>query len=309
LKICILYGGSSNERAVSLASLEMIFKNLSKEKYDIELVELPGDRSADWAKRLVNNPPDMVLSALHGGSGENGSVQGLLECLNIPYIGSKVLSSALCMDKQMAKIVMEAAHIPCAEGVFIRSHEDFNRIDSFISNCGLPVVVKPNNGGSSIGIKIAQTQAEIMDACHNIFNMGDSVLMEKYYHGMEVTCALIERNGQVDILGILDIVPGNQFYDYEAKYQDESTYIGLSELPTFIQNMIEEIGRKAFKALGCKGYARLDMIVYNEQVMVIEMNTLPGLTAHSLIPKAAMHLDGGFAGLLDMLIYEEMSGK
>jgi len=306
IKLCILYGGKSNEREVSISSMEWVLENISKDKYILETIDIPADGSCGWAKKIAENPPDVVLSALHGGNGENGAVQGFLECLNIPFVGSGVLSSALCMNKHMSKIIMEKVCIPCAEGRLIKSEADFACLEGLLAEYGLPVIIKPNNGGSSVGVVIAEDIESVKKACAGIFETGDHALVEKYYQGREVTCGIVDKGGKPEVLGVLDIIPATKFYDYDAKYVDENTYIGLSDLPGFVQNMIEEISKKAFIALDCRGYARLDMIVYNEQIAVIEMNTLPGLTAHSLIPKAAEHLSGGFSGFLDELISQAM---
>ena len=159
IKLGVLVGGTSIEREVSKKSCENLLANLDENKYDITVYHLPADGNTEWAKNIISNPPQIVLSALHGGNGENGSIQGFLHCLNIPYIGSKVLSSAICMNKAMAKTVMKANHIQVPDHVFVMRGVDFSQYEESIKLMGFPLIVKPNRGGSSIGVTVASNMA------------------------------------------------------------------------------------------------------------------------------------------------------
>lgn len=306
IKVCILAGGSSYEREVSLSSAEEIYSNLDRNKYTPEILEIPKEASTIWIKKLLESPPDIVLSALHGGLGEDGSVQGLMECMGIKYVGSKVLSSALCLDKHISKIIMRANHIPVLDDVLIKNSNDLNILKDLINDMGYPLVVKPNIGGSSVGISIVKSFSELEKAVNEVFLLNDYALIEKFVSGTEVTCGIIENEKGLQVLPVLDIKTARNFYDYNAKYKDDDTSISFSSLPKFLQAMIHEISKKVFILLNCRGYGRVDMIVHEEQIIVLEMNTLPGLTSHSLIPKAASMEMGGFSKFLDGLIEFEM---
>lgn len=302
MRLCILSGGNSYEREVSISSAKEIYKNLDKSKYNIEIIEIPKDGSLKWIEKLLFSPPDLVLIALHGGMGEGGQVQGLLECMNIPYIGSGVLSSALCLNKYMSKMIMRHSRIPVLDDVLIKNERDFIIYEDIINDMGYPLVVKPNLGGSSVCISIVKNQTELRAAAEKIFKLDDFALVEKYIKGNEVTCGILETPEGLSILPVLDIKTDRGFYDYDAKYVDDGTVISFSSLPEFQKSMICEISKKVFKILNCKGYGRVDMIVYQEQIIVLEMNTLPGLTSHSLIPKAASTENNSFSDFLDHII-------
>ncbi|MCL2591852.1 MAG: D-alanine--D-alanine ligase [Defluviitaleaceae bacterium] len=307
LKVCVLMGGSSTEREVSLISANEIIKNLNKSKYDIYDIDIPKDGSTDWIKKLLDNPPDMVLSALHGGMGENGAVQGLLDCMRIPYIGSRVMSSAICLNKHISKIIMKSFNIPVALDILIKNIDELFLNEEFIKNeMGFPLIVKPNSGGSSIGISMAYDFLNLTKSVEAVLGMNDFVLIEKYIYGQEVICSMVEGENGLSVLPVIEIRSPDMFSDYNEKYFTEDRNAEFSNLPDFLKTMIQEIAKKAFLALDCKGYAMVDMVVCEEQITVIEVNTLPGLTGKSLIPKATKYTEGGFSGFLDKLIEFEL---
>lgn len=306
IKVALIDGGNSTEREVSFKTSNEMYKNLDKNKYDVQIITIPNDNTNDWVMELIKSKADIVLSALHGGSGEDGTVQGLLECLNIPYVGTKVLGSALSMDKHLSKQIMQLYNIPVAQDVFIKFNEEFKNYEDDINKLGYPLVVKPNRGGSSIGITIVNTKQELIKAIDLVKQLKDDILIEKYIQGREVTCGLVENKTDIEVLTVLDISANSTFYDYKSKYEDDSTKIVFSTLPKFLQDMIQEIAKKVFIVLKCKGYARVDMIVHQEQVVVLEINTLPGMTSHSLIPKAIEAKGLSYSQFLDTLINFEL---
>lgn len=306
IKVALIDGGDSTEREVSFKTSNEMYKNLDKNKYDVQIITIPNDNTNDWVMDLIKSKSDIVLSALHGGSGEDGTVQGLLECLNIPYVGTKVLGSALSMDKHLSKQIMQLYNIPVAQDVFIKCNEEFKNYEDDINKLGYPLVVKPNKGGSSIGITIVNTKQELIKAIDLVKQLKDDILIEKYIQGREVTCGLVENKTDIEVLTVLDISANSTFYDYKSKYEDDSTKIVFSTLPKFLQDMIQEIAKKVFIILKCKGYARVDMIVHQEQIVVLEINTLPGMTSHSLIPKAIEAKGLSYSQFLDTLINFEL---
>ena len=309
IKLGILAGGSSVEREVSLKSCDNLLNNLNKDKYDIHIYSLPKDDDRKWLNDLVNDRPDVVVSALHGGLGENGSMQGLLHCMGIPYIGSKVLSSALCMDKKEAKTVLSANHIQTAADIYIKRGESIALFVDNIRQIGFPLVVKPNRGGSSIGIEIVNDLAELDSAVNNIVEKyDDDVIAEKLIKGREITCCVFEENNKPQVMAVLEVNKQGEIFDYADKYE-RGVSSALSSMPRFMQDMVKSIAEKTFSLLKCRGYACVDMIVMEEQIYVIEVNTLPGLTANSLIPKACKDYGIGFGEFLDRLIEREIVNK
>ncbi len=309
IKLGILAGGSSVEREVSLKSCENLLNNLNNDKYDIHVYSLPKENDGKWFNDLINDKPDVVVNALHGGLGENGSMQGLLHCMGIPYIGSKVLSSALCMDKKEAKTVLSANHIQTAADIYIKRGESIALFVDDIRQIGFPLIVKPNRGGSSIGIEIVNDLAELDRAVNNIVEKyDDDVIAEKFIKGREITCCVFEENNEPEIMAVLEVNKQGQIFDYADKYE-RGISSALSSMPRFMRDMVKSIAKKTFSLLKCRGYACVDMIVMEEQIYVIEVNTLPGLTENSLIPKACQDYGIGFGEFLDRLIEREVVSK
>jgi D-alanine-D-alanine ligase len=261
---------------------------------------------------MMINRPDVVFSALHGGLGENGSVQGLLQCLNIPYVGSGVLASAVCMDKQISKELLKANHIQVVEHVYIQKFSDIDGYEQAINDLSFPVIIKPNRGGSSIGVAVADNIRDAKAAILNIFNAyNDDVLVEKFIVGREAAVFVIDgKDNELTVTPVLDINKNGSFFDYNDKYTTQNLLSEKSSLPQFMQDMISDIAQKTFRALKCSGYCCVDMIVRDEQIYVIEVNTLPGLTNRSLLPEAIKNMIENqsltFEDFLDKMIDYEL---
>lgn len=312
IKICILMGGSSIERDVSFKSAHKILNNINNgnNNYNVAVIKISEDESNNnWVKELIEFSPNIVLSALHGGRGENGEIQGLLDCLNIPYVGSKVLSSSICINKYLSKVIMKANCIPVAEDVFVKKGESLIQYEEKINQLGYPVIVKPNNGGSSIGISVANSFEEVEKSIFDIEKYNDDILIEKFIKGREVSCGIVQTKDKLEVLPVLDIMVSDKFYDYNSKYIDDISKVDFSTLPDFLQTMIKEIAKKVFNILNCEGYGVVDMIVHEEQIYVLEVNTLPGFTKNSLIPMEIKGIGMSFEQFLDNLIEYELSKK
>lgn len=310
IKLGILMGGSSAEREVSYKSAENIIASLDKDKYEIIKYDIPKEPDTGWISRLIEDKPDAVLSALHGGRGEDGSVQGLLKCIGIPFAGSDVCGCALCMDKALAKIVMEKGHIPVIEGFSIKRGESINAFEERAERTGYPLIVKPDRGGSSLGIRVVNSFDELICGVNAIFEeFSDDALVEKYIEGREVTCGVLRGKEGPEVISVLDINKKRGIFDYEAKYVDKVWSGGISNLPGYMQDMIRGIAKKAFILLECSGYACVDMIISEEQIYVVEVNTLPGMTAQSLIPNGVKALKLDFGSFLDGLIEGALNDK
>lgn len=309
MKIALLMGGDSTEREVSFMSATCMQNALDSAKYDLIPITIEPDDRRSWIRRLMDVNPDMVLSALHGGLGENGAVQGLLECMGIPYVGSKILSSALCMNKTISKYILRTHHIPVVDDLLLPYGTPLSDHIEKIHRLGLPLVVKPNQGGSSVGVYIVRDWDAFEKAVAEASVYGDDLLVEQFITGREITCGILETATGLVTLPVVDIIASDGFYDYEAKYVSDSTQLVSTGLPDMIRDMVYEIAKRTFTALHCGGYARVDMIVRDEQIYVLEANTLPGMTSHSLFPKAASLADMSYSQLLDALIHFEMTNS
>ncbi|MFH1885152.1 MAG: D-alanine--D-alanine ligase [Pseudomonadota bacterium] len=296
----MLCGGTSSERAVSLKSGEKALAALDPSRYDVTRYDPAHD-----LPRLVADAPslDVALLVLHGPRGEDGTVQGLLDLLGVPYQGSGVLGSALAMNKQAAKILYQAAGIPVPSYAALtrKTPPDFDRI---VEDVGLPLVVKPCQGGSSIGMSLVRAADQLPAATALALEQDTEALAEAYVSGTEITCGVL-GNDDLMPLPLVEIVPegGSSFFDYTAKYQvGGATEICPARMDDKITARAQALGVAAHRALFCRGYSRTDMIVSGNDIYVLETNTIPGMAQTSLLPLAAAAAGLPFSALLDRLI-------
>lgn len=293
-RIAVLLGGLSSEREVSLRSGAAVAKALRDRGHTV--VEL--DVGKDIAQRLAQERIDLAFIALHGRYGEDGSIQGLLESLFIPYSGSGVLASAVGMDKGFTKLVFQANGIPTP--AFALFH-DAAAARAASLPFGLPCVVKPSREGSSVGVHLCKTRAEYEQAVDDCSRFAGAILVEQYVKGRECQGAVLDDVG----LGVIEIVPAREFYDYEAKYGKDSgtQYIFPARLEPATYQAVLALCAKAHRALGCAGATRSDAIVTPEgHITLLEVNTLPGMTASSLLPKIAAAAGIDFGSLCERLL-------
>ncbi len=300
LTVALLSGGISSEREVSLNSGDQVFEALDKEKYEI----LRYDPKTDLSQLVADAPRiDVALIILHGPYGEDGTVQGLLDLLNIPYQGSGVLGSSIAMNKLVSKQLYQQAGLPVPPYLVIRKG---NRIDPkiHIQRLGLPLVVKPVKGGSSVGMSIVKSEDTLKNAMDKAFEHDLTVLIETYIDGIELTGGVI-GNHDLEALPIIEIIPNkdHEFFDYEAKYTAGVTQeICPARIDDALTEKAQTYAKMAHTALACKGYSRTDMILKGTDIFVLETNTIPGMTATSLFPQAAAVAGLNFSQLLDKLI-------
>ena len=276
-RVGVLEGGVSGERAVSLMSGQAVAAGLERSGYDV--VEI--DFQLDLDRRLREANVEAVFIALHGRWGEDGTVQGMLEMMALPYTGSSVLASALAMDKVLARIVFEANGLPVPRGFAPPPGEPV----SLPHDWSLPVVVKPVCEGSSLGISIVHEESRFQEAVKTARKCSDEILIEAFVDGMEVTVAVLDG----EVLGALEMEPHNEFYDYSAKYYEGGS---THHIPPRIEaSRLDEalhMGKRAFDAIKCSGAVRADLIVPKEgPTVVLEVNTVPGMTDLSLLPEIA----------------------
>ena len=300
LNVALLSGGISSEREVSIKSGNQVYEALDKAKYDVTRY----DPATDLGKLLADaSGIDVAFIVLHGPYGEDGTVQGLLDLLHIPYQGSGVLGSALAIDKWSSKRLYKEAGLPVPPfEVFVRGR--VYDTEALASQPGFPLVVKPRYGGSSIGTSIVQTLQQLPAAIDMAFEYGPHVILEVYLQGTEITGGVL-GNDDLQLLPIVEVIPesGYTFFDYEAKYREGATReICPAPISQAISERAQSYAAAAHRALCCRGYSRTDMIIHDETVYVLETNTIPGMTPVSLFPLAAKTAGISFGQLLDRLI-------
>ncbi|MDF1563820.1 MAG: D-alanine--D-alanine ligase [Deltaproteobacteria bacterium] len=295
-KVAVLLGGDSSEREVSLNTGEACAAALESLGYTVERV----DAREDLAGQLTRLEPLAVFNALHGRWGEDGCVQGLLECLGLPYTGSGVLASALAMSKVASKRVFHASGLPTAEYQVVLASEiaGFGPEDLELP---LPCVVKPDCEGSSVGITIVKSEGELAAALEAAAAFPGDLLIERFVAGREISVAVLDG----EALGTVEIRPAREWYDYTAKYDKQSgtQYLVPAPLSEEVAQAVHGFARRAHVALGCKGVTRSDFIVPEDDVpQLLELNTLPGMTGTSLVPKIAAGRGISFAELCERLL-------
>ncbi|MBC2580802.1 D-alanine--D-alanine ligase [Clostridium sp. DJ247] len=299
MKIGVIMGGISSEREVSLKSGKEIAGYLNKDKY--EIVPIIIDKKYDVIEKTKDL--DFAFLALHGKFGEDGTVQAVLETMDIPYSGCGPLTSGVCMDKDTTKKVLKSAGINTADWLSVKSVEELDY--SYIEKMGYPVVVKPNCGGSSVATNIVKSKEGIESAVKLALDYDNEVMIEEYIKGDEITCCILDGK----MLPIIAIKPKSEFFDYTAKYSDGGSDEIIVEFEKELQAKIEEMALQCWKALKCSVYVRVDMIIKEGVPYILELNTLPGMTKNSLFPKSAKAVDMSFAELLDEIIEISLKQK
>lgn len=300
LTVALISGGISSEREVSLNSGNCVYDALNKEKYKI----IRYDPKTD-IKHLVTDASkiDIAFLTLHGCFGEDGRAQGLLDFLGIPYQGTGVLGSAIAMNKLISKQLYEHSNLTVPPYIF-KKRNDFINVKECVEKIGLPMVVKPINGGSSIGMSFVKSSSRLKNAIDTAFKYDDEILLESYIKGIELTGGVI-GNDKLEALPIVEIIPNDKhdFFDYDAKYTVGATQeICPARIDDDIAVQAQICAKIAHNTLCCKGYSRTDMILQKNKLYVLETNTIPGMTPISLLPLAAKTAGISFSGLLDTLI-------
>ena len=278
MRIVVLYGGWSSERVISIASGNNIAKCLREHGHDVILIDVTKDLR-NFTDNLYSANPDYIYNALHGTGGEDGVIQGVLEMYGKPYSNSNVLGSAISFSKSVAKALVAAAGVKVVHGVTL-DVDEFYHAKMPISP---PFVVKPDQNGSSIGVFIIQTQQEFKALQAKKWEYGTHIVIEQFVDGDEFTVAMF--NGKV--IGHVKIVPAHKFYDYSSKYDDGGSKHLNEQIPSVVQQKLYSYSEIAYKACRCRDLARIDFKICNNDVVFIEINTQPGMTATSLVPDIA----------------------
>ncbi len=282
-KIGVLMGGPSSEREISLKSGKAVYQTLSNAGYATLAIDIRSDNAEENIRLLKSQQIDCAFLALHGRFGEDGQIQGLLDNLKIPYTGSGVRASKLAMDKVASRQIFQkhGLNVPKYSLLDKNAYHQDHRINP----AAFPLVVKPATQGSSIGLSIVEEDEALAEAVDAAFSFDDRILIEEYIRGREVTVGILEEQA----LPVIEITPKKKFFDYEAKYQAGMTeYTVPAKLEAVLTEKVRGAGLCAHRLLGCVGCSRVDIILSAENIpFVLEVNTIPGLTQMSLLPKAA----------------------
>ena len=331
--VAVIFGGASSEYEVSLRSASFVISGVDREKYDLTMVGItkkgqwflytgPENAIADdsWNRPeyvtpavlppapsyhglLVFSPDgvrtiqlDAVFPVLHGKNGEDGTIQGVFQMAQIPFVGCGVLSSAVCMDKAITHTILDQAGVPNAmwADVYPWDLESFDELEAELSDTlGYPMFIKPANAGSSVGVSKAVDKTALLEGLKLAFQHDGKAIVEEFIKGREVECAVFGNHGaKASVLG--EIAPKKEFYDYEAKYEDDSTDLYIpARIPAETADLVRELALAAFESLGCEGLARVDFFVQDDGIILNEVNTLPGFTGISMYPKLMM--EGGMS--------------
>jgi D-alanine-D-alanine ligase len=296
VRVAVLHGGRSSEHEVSLASAESVRAGVVAAGH--EVVPILIERTGAWTHdgEVLSLLPgeglagaDAAFPVLHGPFGEDGTVQGVLELLDVPYVGAGVLASSLCMDKVVFKEVMHAAGVPQVRSVGVRQarwREDPAAVRAQLAQLGTPIFVKPARLGSSVGIAKVWAESEVDDALEGAFAHDSLVIAEAFSDGLEVECSVIGLDDpEVSVPGEI-VLAGAEWYDYEAKYSEGGMRLQVpARIPDAVAEEVRRLAREAFLRVGCAGLARVDFFVEGDRVLVNELNTMPGFTVTSVFPK------------------------
>jgi D-alanine-D-alanine ligase len=299
-RIGVLMGGPSSERKISLKSGRAVYQALKEQGLDV----VPLDIRNNSLRKIKRAGLSMAFIALHGKFGEDGTLQRELECLRIPYTGSGVEASSLCLDKVACRRILRESDIPVPEA-FVLNRKSW-KSDLKKPDFEFPVVVKPSSQGSSIGIGFVEKPAGLNPAVDNAFKYDDKVIIEKYITGREITVGILEEKS----LPVVEIAPEKGFFDFQAKYEKGKTdYLVPAKLPQRQYKRAQDIGLLAHQALGCRGVSRVDMILSRGRPFVLEVNTIPGLTSSSLLPMAARAQGISFSRLCLKIVHSALKRK
>lgn len=330
IKLGLIYGGVSTEHEVSISSYESIVNNIDKDKYEITSFYISKDGT--WftdgkrTKDVFNSLKKMncVFPILHGKNGEDGSIAGMLEIIGTPYVGCKTLSSAICMDKVITKKLLEKANINVSKYMFIKKlndnfywvqdNYDYVLLDKEILDLSVntllnyPVVVKPSRSGSSVGVSVANDYLELENAINEASIYDEKILIEEFIDGKELEVAVLGNN-DLTVSNIGNIIPDEIVYSYNSKYKGNSKTIVLNTIEENLESKIKNIVLTTYKVLDCSGLARVDMFLIGNEVLVNEVNTMPGFTSISMYPKLMESINISYSDLIDRLISLSMDDK
>jgi len=301
--VAVVMGGFSDEYKVSLKSGQLIYDSLDRDLYNVYKVVILKDEwyflteneeklpinKGDFSVTLSDGAIlkfDVCFNIIHGAPGENGELQGYWNAIGQKYTGCDFYKSALTFNKKDTLAVLAKYGIPSAKSFYLRKGENINE-DKIVEELGLPLFVKPNQSGSSLGISKVKVKSELAAAIEFAFKEDDEILIESFLNGMEVSVGVIDYKGETIVLGITEIVPHKEFFDYEAKYEGASEEITPARLDDETRYKVEKIAKHAYESLGMSGFSRSEYIIMDGTPYMLEMNTNPGFSPSSILPQQA----------------------
>jgi len=326
IAVAIFFGGISREREVSIQSANFIIEELKKNtKFKIFTFDFPKEIEKFWKQK---NKIDLVFPVLHGNLGEDGHAAAICNIAKIPFISSEVRSAAMCMNKFTTKVLARKFKIPVVDDIFIkkltndtfRISENGKKFFEFteknflinlkkkIKKINFPVIIKPAENGSSVGVEIIKNWKSLQNGLKKIWKIDSQILIEKFLTGQEITIGVLEKFGRLEILPSIEIKPNkSHFYDFSAKYSiGGSNHIIPANIPSKTEKKLKKISKEIFQILDCKNLARIDFFIVKDKIFLIEVNTLPGFTKISLFPEAAKSSGINFGELLEILIFSTL---
>lgn len=326
--IAVITGGHSGEYEIAVQSGENIYNQLDKNRFNVHLILMKGN---SWSVRLENGTTveidkndftlplpegrvrfDAVFIAIHGTPGENGKLQGYFDMLGIPYVGCKADISALTFNKHLCNTYLKAFQVKMTDSVHLYRHDPLDP-EAIVARLGLPCFVKPCGSGSSVGVTKVKDAGQLKMAADEAFKYDDEILVERFVPGRELACGVVSLDNNPQVIAITEICPKKDFFDYEAKYQPGmSDEITPADIPAETWHHCEEESLRIYRALGCSGIVRIDYIVNGTGLYFIEVNTIPGQTSGSIVPKQLAWRGWSFSELCTKLLEEVLqqhSGK
>lgn len=322
INIAIITGGNSSEYVISVKSAQTILENIEAAKYqayrieisnkgwfvDFEGEAIPIDKN-DFSFKVGDKAINFncALIMIHGAPGEDGKLQGYFDMLGIPYTSSNVLSSALTFSKHYTKQFLKGYNIQSADWMFLNKHLGYN-LNDVAAKIGFPCFVKPNNAGSSFGISKVNEFSQLEDAVRKALTEDNEVLVEKMVEGTEITCGVIRTSKSVHILPVTEIVSKTGFFDYDAKYTEGlADEIVPARIPTQIAEQCKELSLKIYDIFNCKWFARVDYILNNGELYLLEINTIPGMSQESIVPKMLKYEGLKLTQIIDEVITDSLA--
>jgi D-alanine-D-alanine ligase len=320
--IAVITGGHSGEYEIAVQSGENIYNQLDKNRFNVYLILMKGN---SWSVRLKNGTTieidkndftlplpegrvrfDAVFIAIHGTPGENGKLQGYFDMLGIPYVGCKADISALTFNKHLCNTYLKSFQVKMTDSVHLYRHDPLDA-ESIVARLGLPCFVKPCGSGSSVGVTKVKDAGQLKKAAEEAFKYDDEMLVERFVPGRELACGVVSLDNKPQVIAITEICPKKDFFDYEAKYQPGlSDEITPADIPSETWRHCEEESLRIYRALGCSGIVRIDYIVNDTGLYFIEVNTIPGQTSGSIVPKQLAWRGWNFSELCTKLLEETL---